>query len=255
MPFFFQFSKNGRKDTPKNNKKKYAEPNDSTMNRLCKEFDDIGNINMNYAGIAPFNWQMLLSEPCNGSRPEIPEMFCEMDNSNITNVIEAKDEAYLDRKALINGVDLVAEDITDKMIQNFGSLEEAYPYVAKYLFAGEGMDKSAHKLMFWKVFGHIALNNIKTNLIDCDVCPECGEIKIPSWVKNHTCIKNTKGFYECIDCGKMCERINSKQCRCDECQGNYKLLSKRIRQRAKREQQREIIKSRITRLQLSSTET
>lgn len=255
MPHFFQFSKNGRKDTPKNNKKKYADINNSTMNRICKSFDDIGNINMNYAGIAPFNWQMLLSEPCTGSRPEIPEMFCEMDNSNISTVIEAKDDAYSNERTLINGNMLVAEDIADKMTQNFGSLEEAYPYVAKYLFAGEGMDKSAHKQMFWKVFGHIALDNIKMNLIDCDICPECGEIKIPSWVKNHTCIKNSKGFYECIDCGKMCERISSRQCRCDECQSNYRILSKRIMQRAKREQQKEIVRSRITRLQSSSTET
>ena len=130
----------------------------------------------------------------------------------------------------------------------FGSLEESYPYVAKYLFAGEGVNKSAHKQMFWRVFGDIALDNLKYNIVSCDVCPDCG-IKIPSWVKSHTCIKNTKGFYECIDCGIMCERINAKQCRCDTCQETYRLIQKRARQRAKRELQKAIEEQRITRLE------
>lgn len=248
MPYWFQFSKNGRKDTPKNNKKKYAEPNNSTMNRVCKAFEDIGKINLNYAGVPPFNWQMLLSGSCRNSRPEIPELFCKMDNSNIASVIEAKDNAYSNEKKLISGFDFLAEEITSQMIIKFGSLEEAYPYVAKYLFAGEGINKSAHKQMFWKVFGEIALNNIKTNLIDCDVCPEC-HIKIPSWVKVHMCIKNTKDFYECIDCGKMCERLNAKQCRCSGCQEDYRRTQKKILARDKRKQMKEMAESRISRLE------
>ena len=254
MPAFFRWSINARKDTPQNKKKKYCEPNNSTMNRICKAFDDIGNINLNYAGVPQFNWQMLLSGPCTTSRLEIPELFCQLDNVNLSSVIKAQDSNYANERQLINGTTLVAEDIIDKMIEQFGSLEEAYPYVAKYLFAGEGATKSAHKQMFWKVFGNIALNNIKMNLVDCDVCPECG-IKVPSWVKDHQCVKNTKGFYACIDCGILCERTNAKQCRCEDCQKNYKMSSRRNRQRAKRELAKAIIEARTTRLQSYSTET
>lgn len=65
MPYFFQFSKNGRKKqmNREERKRKYARPNGSTMNRICMRFDDIGNINMNYAGVAPFNWKMLMPGP------------------------------------------------------------------------------------------------------------------------------------------------------------------------------------------------
>ena len=248
MPYFFQFSKNARKDTPQNKNRKYAEPNRSTMNRISKAFDDIGNINMNYAGVAQFNWQMFMEGPCSNSHPEIPELFCEMDNANITSVIESKDNAYSNERQLINGYDLVAEDIIHKMKIKFGSLEEAYPYVAKYLFAGEGANKTAHKQMFWRVFGDIALDILKYNLISCDVCPDCG-MKVPSWVKNHSCVKNAKGFYECIDCGVMCERINSTQCRCDTCQETYRLIQKRAKQRARREFKKAIEEKRITRLE------
>ena len=140
------------------------------------------------------------------------------------------------------------------MTDRYGSLEKVYPYVAKYLFAGEGMNKSSHKQMFWKVFGNIALTNLKRNLSSCDICPECG-IKVPAWVKNHQCIKNAKGFYECIDCGQMCERTNSKQYRCEYCQEAYRNDQKRTRQRLRRELMKAIEEKRTTHLQSSSKET
>ena len=254
MPFFFQFSKNGRKDTVQNHKRKYAEQNNSTMNRICKAFSDIKNINFNYAGVPQFNWQMLLDKAYTGSKPEIYQLFCELDSSNLSNVIESQENPYSSEKQLINNYSLVAEDITNEIIARYGSLENAYPYIAKYLFAGEGMNKSVHKQMFWRVFGHIALRNLKVNLANCDICPECG-IKIPAWVENHSCVKNTKGFYECIDCGMMCERTNSKQCRCYECQDVYKNVQKKARQRANRELKKALEEKRITRLGSSLNKT
>ena len=254
MPFWFKFSKNGRKDTPQNHKRKYAERNNSTMNRICKVFEDIGNINLNYAGVPPFNWQMLLSGPCSSSRPEIAELFCEMDSSNLSSIIASQENSYANEKQLINNFSLTAEDIVERMTEKYGSLEAVYPYIVKYLFAGEGANKPSHKRMFWKVFGDIALKNIKNNLINSDVCPEC-ETRVPSWVSNHLCVKNTKGFYQCIECGKMCERKNSAQCRCEECQELYRLDTNRKRQRERRELRKAMMESRITRLGLSSTET
>ena len=253
LPWFFQFSKNGRKDTPQNKNRKYAEQNNSTMNRICKAFEDIGNINMNYAGIPQFNWQMLMSEPCKGSNSELVQLFCDMDSSNTSNVIESQENAYSSEKQLINNYGIVAEDIAKEITERYGSLEYAYPFITKYLFAGEGMNKSVHKQMFWRVFGQIALSNLRKNLQNCDICPDCG-IKIPDWVENHKCVKNTKGFYECIDCGVMCERINAKQCRCEFCQDVYRNVQKRAREKAKRELKRAIEEKRIIPL-LSSLKT
>lgn len=254
MPYFFQFSRNGRKDTTKNNERKYAEINNSTMNRICKAFDDIGNINMNCAGIPPFNWQMFLSGPCNNMILEIPELFCELDHANLTNVIESQENSYSSEKQLINNYSIVAEDITNELIRRYGSLEYAYPYVVKYLFAGEGLNKSAHKQMFWRVFGQIALKNLRRNLIDYDVCTVCGA-KIPSWVESHNCVKNTKGFYTCIDCGKVCERTNSRQCRCNGCQEEYHKTQKNEKDKIRRRRKKEVELARIILLQSSSKET
>ena len=254
MPYWFQFSKNGRKNTPENRNRKYAEPNNSTMNRICRAFDDIGYVNLNYAGVPQFNYQMLMSGPCNDSNPEVYQLFCEFDNSNKASVIASQESPYASEKQLINNYSIVAEDLKDELIRKYGSLEYAYPYIVKYLFAGEGMDKSAHKQMFWRVFGQIALENLRKNLSNCDVCPKC-YIKIPAWVENHYCIKNAKGFYECIDCHVMCERTNPKQCRCLECQSVFKNEQKKLRQRAKRELKKAIEDKRITSLVSSSNKT
>ena len=255
MPAFFRFSRNGRKDTPKNRKKQYAETNNSTMNRICRAFEDIGNINLNYAGVPPFNWQMLLSAQCNSARPDITEMFCELDHSNIVAKIKAQESDYMNEKILIYDYNIIAEDIKARMTAKFGSLEEIYPYIAKFLFAGEGMKKTVHKQMFWRIFGEIAFKNIKANLATCDTCPKCF-MKVPAWgAKNHRCVKNAEGFFTCIDCGVIQERRASSQCRCEECQSTYRNASKKAFQRAKREQQKALIESLTSRLQSSSTET
>ena len=254
MPHFFQFSKNGRKDTPQNKKKKYADPNDSTMNRICKAFEDIGNINLKYAGVPQFNWQMLMSGPCPDTHPEIPELFCELDSSNLSSVIASQENVYANERQLINNYDLVAEDIVERLTEECGSIEAAYPYVAKHLFAGEGSNKSAHKQMFWRIFGDIALTNLKNNLLSCDECPECG-MKVPNWVSNHVCVKNTRGFFQCIECGVLCERKSPRQCRCEYHQEVYSNEQKKNLQRQRRELKKAIVEARITRLRSSSTET
>ena len=253
MPYFYAWSKNQR-HSGKNKNKKYAEPNNSTMNRICRAFDDIGNINLNYAGILQFNYQMLLPGPCMYSRIDIGEMFCELDSSNVIAKIKAQDAAYMNERVLIYDYNMVAEDIKNRLTDKFGPLEEIYPYIVEYLFAGEGINKPAHKQMFWRVFGDIALENLKNNLVNCDTCKDC-QMKIPGWVRNHQCIKNTKGFFECINCHTIQERKNSKQCRCEECQKNFAIDQKKEKQRIRREIQKEIFEKRTSHLQLFSTET
>lgn len=222
LPFFFQFSKNGRRNLNDrlSERKTYAKPNESIMNRICKQFDDIGNINLNYAGIPPFNWQMLMSEPCLQSDLNIINVFCEIDDNNISNIIELKYQDNPDLK-----YDIMCDDIIESLTRLCGSIENAYPHITKYLFTGDNLNKSSHKQMYWRIFGNIALEKLKQNLYSCDICPDCGA-KIPSWVNNHMCLKNTRGFFECIDCGKICERINSRQCRCETCQTEYRRANK-----------------------------
>ena len=214
LPYFFQFTKNGRKNNPGKKKRKWLKPNRSTMNRISAAFDDIGNINMNFAGIAPFNWQMMLSEPCLHSRPDIVNDFTQLSSTRFFADID-------DCEDNICGSMLFAEEISEIMKEKYGSLEECYPYIVKGLFAGDAMVKSANKLMFWKVFGDIAIRIIMENAESADICPECS-MRIPAWIENHHCIKNNRGFYECVDCGKICERTNSRQCRCAVCQEHHR---------------------------------
>ena len=254
MPYWFKFSKNGRKDTPENKRRKYEAPNGSTMSRICNAFNDIKNINFNYAGVLKFNYQMLMKGFCKGNNPELVKLFCDMDKSNISMVIETKDLPYNNEKILINDYGILANDIKRRIEEKYGSLEYAYPFIVKELFAGEGANKASHKRMFWRVFGDIALNILRENLANCDVCPECN-MKIPAWIENHTCIKNTKGFYECVDCHKQCERKHSRQYRCEDCQEIFNHWMKNERQKNNRRNKKAEKDQCISRLQSSSNET
>ena len=221
MPFFFQFSKNGRRDktTNRKHKRQWAKPNDSTMNRICRAFDDIGNINMNWAGIPPFNWQMLLSEPCYQNRPDIISEFCDLDNIKVSLAISAAEENPTE-KDLADKNSIIDEYIVDTLTRKFGSIDICYPYLVKFLFA-DNISKSSHKQTFWRIFGDIAVKNIQKNLEDFTVCKDCNA-KVPKWATYHDCPKNSQGFLNCMDCGKLCQRINSKQKRCPECQEHHR---------------------------------
>ena len=235
MPFFFQFSKNGRRFLPGNSTgkepKEYAKPNKSTMNRICAAFDDIGRIKMNYANIPPFNWQMLLvnnDEPYNITAVEI---FVRLDNEGKTNLnVTASTETDSIEQKVATIMDFVCQDIINELTEKCGSLEKCYSSIVRYLFAGANLNKAAHKQTFWKVFGDIACRCIEENLQTYTVCDKCG-MKIPAWADTHACPKDTVGFFECCDCGTWCQRTNSREIRCKECQAENRMLQKRINRR------------------------
>lgn len=239
LPYFFQFSKNGRRDmTTGKKKRKWAKQNNSTMNRICKAFDDIGNINMNYAGIAPFNWQMLITAPCLDSRMDIVEEYYALDNVKTSILINDAEESPAERDG-IGRNNILEEHIVTTLEKKFGSLEYCYPYIVKDLFTGENASKAAHKQTFWKIFGKFAVANLQQNLNNCYTCFACGT-RVPNWVDHHTCIKGGKGFYACVDCGKLCERQNSRQCRCQSCQEDHRRKSQEeSRKRRKTERKNE----------------
>jgi len=248
LPYWFAFSKNGRKaPAPGKKKRKYLAPNNSTMNRICAAFSDIGNINLHNADISPFNWQMFLSEPCKDTNPEMCKVFCDMDNINISGVIEAKDFDYFTERESKSKYELLAKMIIEEMTDRFGPLENSYPYIVKFLFADKAVDKAVHKQMFWRVYGDIALKNLKQNLSNYKVCKNCS-MKYPIWAETHTCIKDSTGFVTCIDCGAVRPRMNSKQQRCEICQDIYNKTSDSVRKRNKYKKLKEEEQQRITSL-------
>lgn len=254
MPFFFQFSKNGRKNTESNRNRKYADINNSTMSRICKAFDGIGRMNLNNAGVAPFNWQMLLETPCEDYDAEIAEDFCRLDSRTKSGMLGAQDQTYSSERRLMDGIAMAAEDISEYCVEKYGSLEKVYPHVVKRLFEGNGVKRSGHKQMFWKIFGDIALRVLKNNLDTGSVCAECG-MRIPAWEKNHGCGEAVQGIYTCIECNRPFLRKNNRQQRCPECQDNYRHDLKNQYTKERRKKMKEEKEKRISHLRSSSEET
>lgn len=238
MPWFFQFSKNGRhnKDERKSKKKTFLKPNNSTMNRIWKRFSTIGNINMNMADVKPFNYMMLLGSVSNTINYDAINIFCEMDSSNQASLIEAAQETDLGEMENIKSYDILADLIKEELTERFGNLEIVYPSIVKYLFTEENATKPSHKQMFWRVFGEIAVRYLESNLRSCHICQACGT-KIPNWYPIHECHENATGFVTCCDCGKIVPRTNSRQQRCPDCQAEHKKIlayNRKKRQRRKK---------------------
>lgn len=239
MPYWFQFSKNGRHADTTKKKKQCAKANNSTMNRLCALFDNIGNINLNAVGVPPFNGEMFLEAPVTEINTEAVELFSRLDDSNLQSRIDGA--SMMDVMEMYNafGYEALKELITDKLTELCGSIEAAYPSIAYTLFVGDGKDKAAHKQMFWRVFGDIALRNLKLNLMTCVTCAHCG-MKLPVWTEEHGCSATVKGFFTCVECGKWCHRINGRQKRCPECQAKHRKLVKRaskVKERLRRKEE------------------
>lgn len=224
MPYFFMYSRNGRKDMYLTGKKKRVKKaNESTMNRICGKFSAVGNINMNLAGVPAFNWEMLMPGPMIEPNEEAIRIFCEFDDQNLTNEIDARSETDLGEKVKASSYDMVRANIEETLISKFGSLRAVYPSLVWYLFTGDNERKISHKQMFWRVFGEIATETLELNQIACRICPECG-CSTPIWGAEHICRKNMPGYISCVDCGKVVARTGPKQCRCDNCQEEYRRI-------------------------------
>lgn len=187
---------------------------------------------MNYAGVNPFNWQMLLKDSDDKYLIQAVQLFCNLDSINLTNIIRAQNELDLTAKTMCLSYDFVSQIIVHDMIERFGSIQACYSSIAKYLFAGDNVNKPSHKQMFWRIFGKIAYQNIINNLNNCYECQKCN-MKIPLWTKGHNCPKKASGFFTCADCGTLCQRLNSRQYRCTKCQNEYKKNSNLIYNRQK----------------------
>lgn len=228
MPYFFQFTKNGRRETNQN--RSYAKPNNSTMNRICQKFDDIPKqrLNMKMAGVAPFNYKMMLSSSEFEYFNDVVQLFCELNRMNLSNVIESTNE--LNVTDIVNKInyDSVKEYIIEE-IEKICTLEEAYPSIVCYLFAGQNSDKATYKQMFWRIFGNIAERNILHNIKYGTVCPKCG-MHYPKW-SSHSCAKKMAGMVCCEDCGEWVIRTGPRQTRCPECYKKYRMTYDKERHR------------------------
>jgi len=204
--------------------RKVKQPNNSTMNRICAKFDDIPNINMNLAGVAPFNISMMLPPKPFAFNGDAVLLFEGMDNTNRANQIIVSEEMDAAERNTSIGYDFIRDQISEQLIHRYGSLEAVYPSIVTHLFNEEGIAKNAHKQMFWRVFGNIALRTLEQNLIACRICPDCGAAT-PIWCADHAC-KNFKSggqlLFNCVDCGKILDRKNNRQLRCPECQKLYR---------------------------------
>ena len=224
MPWFFQFSKNGRK--LENEKSKVMKPTLSTMDRICAIFSKVGNITMNYDSIPAFNWKMLLSNNEVSDDNGAFDLFCKLDDeaSAITMAVSGSDSSSV--YSARNSREYHKNRIVNELESRYGSIENVYPVIVKNLFSGKAAGKITHKQSFWMIFGTIAVENIKHNISNSTVCHTCGA-NIPAFDIDHQCSAGVKGMFVCDMCGKLVPRKGPKQKRCSACQETTRIEYKK----------------------------
>lgn len=228
MPHFFQYSRNGRKLEPngkRGKKKTYAPINGSTMNRICQSFAKPPRLNMNYADVEPFVWQMFLPADDLPYDSNVVRTFCELAEANQANLIQAQTISDVCERHRTYNIEVVARNIAQKLTEKYGTLENTYSSIYKHLFVGDMAAKPTYKQLFWRIFGEIAVGILQENLHTAVRCKSCNVLQ-PAWhAPAHEAQCGAGGImkemYKCIECGTMCIRTNHKQIRCKDCQDRY----------------------------------
>lgn len=246
MPYFFQYSKNGRRADGTSGDK-CEDKNRSVMNDLCTlatNEDTKGDkmqdqIKMNFKNVPNFNYRMLLNHlesPVNeAARQAFLDEAAKVQSGIVASELFSQEN--LDEfSTTINSKFELGADKIKLAILSVCSLEDAYDTIVRDLYAASNLDKIAYKRYFWEIFGEVAEKNLKYNIDHCHVCEECGQM-IPDWDIKHEHQGEDELHYICVDCGKAVdvsydqrkkngmtekdvERMRRKQ-RCKCCQEKY----------------------------------
>lgn len=197
MPYFFQYAKD--KDPAS-----AADMNDSTVNRICRNIENIKQGNYDYSAIGKFDYRNLVKnnkqEICN----ELVEYYRELDN----NKNDIMDRANMNNKNSLSDVKkslyiTTKEKFNVKCNELGYTLQEGLDMVVKYIF---GTKKHNRKGFLFDVFGKEIYFTIKGNMrkplgeyVLCEMCgtrikkdkngktkycEKCAKIKQREWLDN-----------------------------------------------------------------------
>ena len=222
MPYFFQFSKNGRHNNSRGTKVKTKKRSLSTMDRICDIFEHVGVIHFNYDEVPMFNWKMLIGTNDVPKNQALVDEFFRLDDENFKTLNRQNDTEKVDQRSFKQQQEELQELVINKLTSQFGPLETIYPTIVEALFSGDNIKRSTHKNAFWQIFGDIAVEHLRRNMHSPKSCPVC-LARLPKFDVDHTCANHPTGVFKCPDCGEYVVRHNARQVRCPDCQAKYRI--------------------------------
>lgn len=199
LPYFFQFAK----DKSENQVELI---NNSTVNRICREIENIPQLDYKFDDLGRFNKHMLMNNfrieildyvitKYKNLKEEMQKYF--MYISNQSSVIKNDEEVSKERIASVVYDSLYLE-FEEFCKQKNISVIDATDMIVKYIYS---TDKDSKKGFVFNVLGDIIVTNIKKNIKK----------------KTKKVNKVKEGYIFCSSCGKEVPRTGNRQTMCKEC--------------------------------------
>lgn len=188
LPYFFQFAKDKDKSV-------VAEINNSTVNRICRNIENIKQCNYDFSSIGKFNKNYLM----NNSKIEINDRVI-----NKYKELEKDKNQYFALAKATMGDDasifiiykMIKEDLLKLLEEENVSEIDAVDMIIRYIYT---TNRNSKKGLLFDLFGDIIYNNLKSNIAkplgEYIMCECCGErVKLEGSKDNSLkyCVKCSK---------------------------------------------------------------
>ena len=183
MPYFFQYAKD--KDPSS-----VESMNNSTMNRICRNIENIKQGTYDFSSIGKFDYRNLMFNSKQEINNEIVEYYRELDNDKIALFRDMNTDRKKGEESILIYKN-IRNKFEEKCIELGYTLTEGLDMVVKYIY---GTKKNNRKGFLFDVFGEEIYNNLK-----------------------HSITKPLGEYVMCNVCGKRTKNTNGKTIYCDKC--------------------------------------
>jgi len=162
MPYFFQYVK-------KNYKNNVEAINDSTVNRIAKEINNIPQNRYDFSKVGNFRYDTMLRNKKIKINQIVIDEYIRLNNDMKQYCINKDKDKDKDSKLAI--WDILRYDFSLFCDENNIKYEDAVDMCIKYMFNKDNRNK--RKEFLFQVFGDVIVENLKKNLGNTIVCARC----------------------------------------------------------------------------------
>lgn len=202
LPHFFQYAKDN------NNTEDITT---STVNRICKNIENIKQGNFNYGNCGKFNYHKLVHNFRIKIDENIINKYEELNKLMQSGFMKCSDfdeEMSKERLSVLIYQELRYEFEDYCYVLNI-DIVDATDMVVKYIYSSK---RDSRKAFMFNVLGDIIYDNLFDNLTE----------KLGNGIGD---------YFQCTDCGKRVKRTNNRQTRCKDCAKEELKRKDRIRKR------------------------
>lgn len=169
MPYFFQFAKD--KDVTE-----VAEVNGSTVNRICRNIENIKQGTYDFSSIGKFNKNYLMNNSRIEVNSEIINCYKELENEKNKSFADAKNGNFDKEDIYINVFSNIRDKFKYKCEELGVKIQDGVDMIIRYIYI---TNRNSKKGFVFDLFGDFIYENLKNNIkkplgkyIMCEVCGE-----------------------------------------------------------------------------------